>query len=193
MLEVIVQILTVSVSSFVAVTILPSIQPQNAALLRWVRIDSAAATANEQLRAEMFDCAIRDLVYRFVCHHHVSHKEQSELLSLLKRPGVLPFTVLLYPTLVKLSTVISLSSSGCRDTQHLFRRSLHLNTLIACLTVIMVVFPSSVGIALKCSSCWLFPMLNVLTFIKCWTLVQTSIADIGVLNLVMLHSDDDVE
>ncbi|HIE6455527.1 TPA: hypothetical protein ACXJEC_004793 [Serratia marcescens] len=190
MLETIIGFLTVGVSVFVAVSFLPAIQPQNAALLRWVRGSNVTVTVDELRQGDQYDRAARDVVYRFASHHHVNDKEERALLDLVKHPGLLPVTALLHPTLVRLSSQMMLSAPGRHQTQRVFERSGHLNALMACLTVIAVIFPPSVGIALVRSSYWLFPLLNVLAFIKCWALVRAVIADIGVLNLVMPQRDE---
>ncbi|MGW9797078.1 hypothetical protein, partial [Serratia sp. 121840015-1] len=132
----------------------------------------------------------RETIHRFAHHHRVTDQVEQALLGLVKRPGLLPVTALLHPTLVRLSTQTTFSATGRRQTQRVFERSCHLNALMACLTMIAVVFPPSVGIALGRSSYWLFPLLNVLAFIKCWALVRAVIADIGVLNMVMPRHDE---
>ncbi|MEX3099025.1 hypothetical protein [Serratia ureilytica] len=190
MLETIIGFLTVGVSVFVAVSFLPAIQPQNAALLRWVRGGSVRLPGNAGRDGDRFTQAASEAVNRFARHHRVTDQEEQALLGLVKRPGLLPVTALLHPTLVRLSSQMTLSAPGRHQTQRVFERSGHLNALMACLTVIAVIFPPSVGIALVRSSYWLFPLLNVLAFIKCWALVRAVIADIGVLNLVMPQRDE---
>ncbi|WP_164120184.1 hypothetical protein [Serratia marcescens] len=185
MLGTVIGFMTVGVSVFVAVSFLPAIQPQNAALLRWVRGSNVTVTVDEQRPGDRYDRAARETIHRFAHHHRITDQEEQALLGLVKRPGLLPVTALLHPTLVRLGSQMTLSAPGHRQTQRVFERSYHLNALMACLTVIAVIFPPSVGIALGRSSYWLFPLLNVLAFIKCWALVRAVIADIGVLNLVM--------
>lgn len=189
MLGTVIGFLTVGVSVFVAVSFLPAIQPQNAALLRWVRGSSVSVAADELRPGKRYDRAARETIHRFANHHRVTDQEEQALFGLVKRPGLLPVTALLHPTLVRLSTQMTLSGSGRRQMTQVFERSGHLNALMVCLTVIVVIFPPAVGIALGRSNYWLFPLLNVLAFIKCWALVRASIADIEVLNLVMPRDD----
>jgi len=190
MLETIIGFLTVGVSVFVAVSFLPAIQPQNAALLRWVRGSNVTVTVDELRPGGRYDKAARETIHRFAHHHRVTDQEEQALLGLVKRPGLLPVTALLHPTLVRLTMQVTERATGQRNTERMFERSAHLNALMACLTVIAVIFPPAVGIALGRSSYWLFPLLNVLAFIKCWALVRAVIADIGVLNLVMPRDEE---
>ncbi|MDI9224360.1 hypothetical protein QMZ62_24405 [Serratia sp. PF2-63] len=111
------------------------------------------------------------------------------LLGLVKRPGLLPVTALLHPTLVRYQHE-PLRRPPQGDRPDAFVRSRHLAALMACLTVIAVIFPPSVGIALGRSSYGLFPLLNVLAFVKCWALVRALTDDIGVLNMVMPRLDE---
>lgn len=55
MLEIIIGFLTVGVSVFVAVSFLPAIQPQNAALLRWVRGSNVTVTVDELRPGDRYD------------------------------------------------------------------------------------------------------------------------------------------
>ncbi|MBL0872761.1 hypothetical protein HLB02_05155 [Serratia nevei] len=190
MLEAIIGFLTVGVSVFVAVSFLPAIQPQNAALLRWVRCSNVTVTADELRPGDLFDRAACETIHRFASHHRATDQEEQALLCLVKRPGLLPVTALLHPTLVRLTTQMTFTATGRRRTQRVFEHSCHLNALLACITVIAVTFPPSVGIALGHSSYWLFPLLNVLAFIKGWALVRATLADIGVLNQVMPQHDE---
>ncbi|MBN5380160.1 hypothetical protein JY493_23835 [Serratia marcescens] len=185
MLATIIGFLTVGVSVFVAVSFLPAIQPQNAALLRWVRGGSIRPPSDAGRNGDRFYQAAREAVNRFARHHRATDQETQALLGLVTRPALLPVTALLHPTLVRLTTQGSKNAAGQRKTARVFERSGHLTALMACLTVIAVIFPPSVGIALDRSSYWLFPLLNALAFFKCWALVRAVTADIGVLNLVM--------
>ncbi|MGQ6475915.1 hypothetical protein ACUNE3_22660 [Serratia sp. IR-2025] len=190
MLGTVIGFMTVGVCMFVLMPFLSASQSRNAALLRWVRGCRVTVTIDELREGDQYVNTANDVVRRFAHHHRVTDQEEQALLGLVKRPGLLPVTALLHPTLVRLSSQMTLSAPGRRQTQRVFERSCHLNALMACLAVIAVVFPPSVGIALGRSSYWLFPLLNVLAFIKCWALVRAVIADIGVLNLVMPQRDE---
>lgn len=189
MLETVIGFLTVGVSLFVAVSFLPAIQPQNAALLRWVRGGCVRPPGDAGRDGDRFSQAAREAINRFARHHRVTDQEEQALLGLVKRPGLLPVTALLHPTLVRYQHE-PLRRPPQGDRPDAFVRSRHLAALMACLTVIAVIFPPSVGIALGRSSYWLFPLLNVLAFVKCWALVRALTSDIGELNLVMPRLDE---
>ncbi|MDI9224359.1 hypothetical protein QMZ62_24410 [Serratia sp. PF2-63] len=81
MLETVIGFLTVGVSVFVAVSFLPAIQPQNAALLRWVRGGCVRPPGDAGRDGDRFSRAAREAINRFARHHRVTDQEEQALLG----------------------------------------------------------------------------------------------------------------
>lgn len=56
------------------------------------------------------------------------------------------------------------------------------------IVVIALVFPLTVGYAVNHPVLMLFPLLNIVAFILCWSLVKAALSELGTLNMLLPHS-----
>lgn len=157
---------TVVVFLFVILSWLPMMQPANAALQRWTRGEAEGPYLVE---------AAKDIVQAFCRHHRLSVGQSNAVVALTRRPRMFPLTLCLKPTLV-------------RFEQDSFVKGWQLKALMQSIVVIALVFPLTVGYAVNHPVLMLFPLLNIVALILCWSLVKAALSELGTLNMLLPHS-----
>nr|EGT0506465.1 hypothetical protein [Serratia marcescens] len=119
--------------------------------------------------------AAKDIVQAFCRHHRLSVGQSNAVVALTRRPRMFPLTLCLKPTLV-------------RFEQDSFVKGWQLKALMQSIVVIALVFPLTVGYAVNHPVLMLFPLLNIVAFILCWSLVKAALSELGTLNMLLPHS-----